>query len=302
MSLLHILVVLLSLHLTLSADGCVGSQYGKGGASVKCGTECTGDGGSCTCGEGTKSFDYLDNTTWCCGGSDCTRHGRDITCKVGTPLPLSSPCHGECNNHRSYWAGRQYWACDNKEQCSKIQHLTDGVNHCKDRSDERKRPEDVLSPIQWDIINTCEDGNGDEGLACSGQGLDNDCLLYSQWCNDAFVFKCGELGGFRTTVHSDLCSNNTFWTEKPCPGPDDGRRCSSEKSGQCYYPDYSGPVSYVKKTCKDGSHDILSLPKNGSCPPNYFRCPVNKKESCIAPILRCDIQEKTRRAVSLSTG
>ena len=199
---------------------------------VKCGTKCTGHYGSCTCGEGTKSFNYLDNTTWCCGGSDCTKTGGffgQVTCKVGTPIPLSSPCHGECNNHRSYWAGRQYWSCDNKEQCIKIQHLTDGVNHCKDRSDERKRPEDVLSPIQWDIINTCKTGYG-EGLTCSGQGLGNDCLQYWKWCNDAFVFKCGELGGFRTTVHRDLCSNNTFWTEKPCTGPrlfgyfGDGRR------------------------------------------------------------------------------
>ena len=182
MYLLRVIVVLLSLHLTLSADGCGHSQDGNdGGASVKCGTECTGGGGYCACGEGTKSFDYRDNTTWCCGGSDCTRHGyknQHITCKIGTPLPLSSPCHGECNNHRSYWAGRQYWACDNKEQCIKIQHLTDGVNHCKDRSDERKRPEDVLSPIQWDMINTCREGKWNEGLTCSGQGLSNDCLEY----------------------------------------------------------------------------------------------------------------------------
>ena len=81
-------------------------------------------------------------------------------------------------NHRSYWAGRQYWACDNKEQCIKIQHLTDGVNHCKDRSDERKRPEDVLSPIQWDMINTCKTRGGNAGLTCSGQGLNDDCLYY----------------------------------------------------------------------------------------------------------------------------
>ena len=40
---------------------------------------------------------------------------------------------------------------------------------------------------------------------------------------------------------------------------------------------------------KDKSHDILPLPKNGSCPPTYFFCLVNKIESCLAPFLQCDI-------------
>ena len=100
MTLLHVLVILLSLHLTLSADGCGHSQNGSdGGRSVKCGTECTGNDGSCTCGVGTKSFNHLDNTTWCCGGSDCTKTEEDyfwwlqhnLQDRFSTPTELSLP-------------------------------------------------------------------------------------------------------------------------------------------------------------------------------------------------------------------
>ena len=75
---------------------------------------------------------------------------------------------------------------------------------------------------------------------------------------------------------------------KPCNYADyQGRRCSSEVSGQCYYPEKKG--TYLRGTCTDGSHDIQPMPKNGSCPSTYFSCLVNKIESCLAPFLRCDI-------------
>ena len=46
----------------------------------------------------------------------------------------------------------------------------------------------------------------------------------------------------------------------------------------------------LRKTCRDRSHDIMPLPKNGSCPPtHYFSCLVNKKESCISQHLWCDL-------------
>ena len=98
--------------------------------------------------------------------------------------------------------------------------------------------------------------------------------------------RCSELGGV-TTVHTQVCSNNTYWTNLPCTthGGYKGRRCNSEYSGQCYYPDSKDYLWFLNlsKTCRDRSHDIMPLPKNGSCPPtHYFSCLVNKKESCIS--------------------
>ena len=97
--------------------------------------------------------------------------------------------------------------------------------------------------------------------------------------------ECQELGGL-TTVHSQVCSNNSFWLKHPCTAWGyEGRRCNSEYSGQCYYPDsYDW---YLTKTCRDRSHDIL--PKNGSCPPTYFSCLINKMESCLSEYLHCDV-------------
>ena len=42
------------------------------GFSVKCGDSCTYFGGDCTCVNNTKSFDFTDNTTWCCDASQCS--------------------------------------------------------------------------------------------------------------------------------------------------------------------------------------------------------------------------------------
>ena len=68
----------------------------------------------------------------------------------------------------------------------------------------------------------------------------------------------------------------------------EGRRCNSEYSGQCYYPDRNNHDRFLSKTCRDRSHDIL--PKNGSCPStHYFSCLVNKKEFCISEHLWCDL-------------
>ena len=171
MSLYNLAVVQLSVYHALSADGCGNSIYHKdGGSSVKCGTECTGVYGSCTCGENTKSFNHLDNTTLCCNGRECQKNGNDIFCKYGIPLPLTTPCEGECNDHRSYFGGRQYRSCNSKAQCIKIQHFSDGVYHCSDRSDERRRPEDAFTPIEWDKLTSCSYMFGYAGLKCSGQG------------------------------------------------------------------------------------------------------------------------------------
>ena len=276
---------------SLAADGCGSTVFGDGGYSVRCGDECTGGEGFCTCGEGAKKFNHRDNTTWCCNASQCEKNGKDIVCKMGTLLPLSTPCQGKCNTGRSFNAGRQYWTCDSREQCIKIQHWQDKTHHCKDRSDERKRQEDVFSPVQWDLLTTCYVlGNTHlPGVMCSGQGHPGDCMDYSRWCNDKSVMKCGELGG-RTSVHTEVCSNNTFWTGKTCRGwRKDGRRCSSGYSGQCFYPESHGS-SFLLKTCKDGSHDILPLlPWSDSCPPTFFSCLVNNRNSCLSPYLHCDL-------------
>ena len=147
-----------------------------------------------------------------------------------TPIPLNTPCNGKCNTGRSFYGGRQYWTCDNKEQCIKIQHWADKIHHCMDRSDERKRPEDVYSPIQWDQMTTCGNTSDPPGVKCNGW-----CMPYYHWCNELSVMKCRELGG-RTTVHKEVCSNNTFWTRLPCRYYSNvGKWCSSEYSGQCYF-------------------------------------------------------------------
>ena len=279
---LHLLVVALSIYHALSADGCRRS-------SVRCGDECADV--YCTCGEDAEKFDARDNTSWCCNASDCEKTGyADIVCKKGTLLPLNTPCQGECNTGISYYAAREYWGCDSKDQCIKVQYVQDGVQHCRDRSDERKINQDLYSPIQWDKLTTCYwDGNKDSpGVKCSGQGVDGgECLPYYRWCSERVVLKCQELGGL-TTVHSQVCSNNSFWLKHPCPavGGYEGRRCNSEYSGQCHYPDSDDRM--LSQTCRDRSHDIL--PKNGSCPPTHsFSCLVDKKESCLSQHLRCDI-------------
>ena len=300
---LQLLVVTLSFYHALTADGC-GMKHIY---SVRCGDECTGAEGYCTCGQYAEKFDYRNDTTWCCNASQCEKKGEkgheNIVCKRGTLLPLTTPCQGECNSGRSYWAARQYWKCDTVDQCIKIQYVHDNVHHCRDRSDERKKEQDVFTPILWDKLKTCYVWalTGDKskpGVKCSGMGLPNNCLVYDTWCNGRTVMKCSELGGL-TSVHTKVCSNNTFWTQRTCRRAylderkrgviEEGKRCTSEYSGQCYYP-LSTDLSvnwYLPKTCKDGSHDII--PKNGSCPPTYFSCLVEKKKSCLSPKLHCDI-------------
>ena len=238
----------------------------------------------------------MESTTWCCNASDCYKTGvkekENIVCKKGTPLPLTTPCQGKCNTGRSQSAAREYWGCESKDQCIKIQYVEDGVQHCRDRSDERKISKDLYSPIQWDDLTTCNKYNDERrpGVKCSGQGVTgDDCLQYYDWCNERVVLKCRELGGL-TTVHGKVCSNNTFWMRHPCTswkGVREGKRCSSGFSGKCYYPD--SDKWWLSKTCRDRSHDIRPLPTNGSCPPTYFSCLVDKKESCVSEHLRCDI-------------
>ena len=193
-------------------------------------------------------------------------------CKKGSLLPLTTPCQGECNTGLSFYAARQYWGCESKDQCIKIQYVQDEVEHCNDKSDERRITKDFYSPIQWDKLTTCyrHGDKGFPGVKCSGQGVSDDCLLYGEWCNEGVIIKCSELGG-RTSVHSAVCLNTTHWLKHPCTYWNyEGRRCNSEYSGQCYYPDSHS--WYVSKTCRKRSHDIML--NNGSCPPTYFSCLV----------------------------
>ena len=168
---LHPLMVALSVYHTLSADWCDDKS------SVRCGDECTvGFGGNCTCGEDSKKFSNLDNTSWCCNATDCEKNGT--ACKKATLLPLTTHCQGKFNPGKSYFAARECWGCDSKDQCIKIQYVQDEVQHCHDRSDERKINQDLYSHIQWDKITTCyRKGNPYyPGVKCSGQGVANDCL------------------------------------------------------------------------------------------------------------------------------
>ena len=57
--------------------------------------------GDCTGGKGSEKSRFTDNTTWCCNGSKCEMTGKDIACKNGTPLPLTTPCRGKCNTSKS---------------------------------------------------------------------------------------------------------------------------------------------------------------------------------------------------------
>ena len=66
---IQLAVVALSVYHALSADGC--NRY-----RVRCGDECTGDGGFCTCGEDAEKFNYRNNTSWCCNASDCKKQTR----------------------------------------------------------------------------------------------------------------------------------------------------------------------------------------------------------------------------------
>jgi len=251
-ALLHLVMFTHSVYHALSADGCGDLM------SVRCGDECTRYMGSCTCGEDAMTFDHRDNTSWCCNASDCKKIGGDIVCKKGTLLPLTTPCQGECNTGISYYSARQYWGCESMDQCIKIQHVQDGIEHCHDRSDERQANKDLYSLIQWDKLTTCyvHDNKDYPGVKCSGQGLVDDCLDYYRWCDEITVLKCSELGGL-TSVHTEVCGNSTYWTDRPCTIAwmgFEGKRCTSEYSGQCYFPDSYYP--FLSKTCKDGSHNI----------------------------------------------
>ena len=285
--LLHIFLITLSVYHALTADGC-GDMWprGDGGYSVKYGDQCTGSGGYCTCGKSVEKFNFRDNTSWCCNASQCERegdYGDDIMCEKGSLLPLTTPCQGECNTGRSHSSPRQYWGCGSMDQCIKIQHVSDKVQHCHDGSDETIN-QDVYASIQWDKLTTCHLYGDEErpGVRCSGQGLPGDCMLYSRWCNENTVLKCSELGGL-TSVHTEVCSNKTYWLHHPCtsfskPG---GRRCSAEYSGQCYYP--HGDDYYTSKTCRDGSHDI----NMAEVEPEYSGGVGRRCESALTRALMC---------------
>jgi len=258
-SILLLLVVTLCVHLILGDDGCDHSL------SVRCGEECTRAGGNCTCGSDAKKFNYRSNTTWCCNASQCMKQGGNIVCRKGTPIPLTTPCNGKCNIGSSFYAGRQYKVCDSKDQCVKIQYWQDMEYYdCEDHSDEKK--EDVYPPIQWANLTTCYQGKmkkRQQGVKCSGQGLIDDCLTYSSWCHDdRSVLQCQELGG-RTTVHTEVCSNKTFWSENPCRhGDSKGKRCNSGYIGQCYYTD--SPISKYQSCKNQSSHGILQISGSSS--------------------------------------
>ena len=56
---LFFLVMIFCANCSLAADGCGSTVFGDGGYSVRCGDECTGGEGFCTCGEGAKKFNHL---------------------------------------------------------------------------------------------------------------------------------------------------------------------------------------------------------------------------------------------------
>ena len=256
--LFHLVVVLLLYITTVGADDCAG---------VRCGEECTGALGFCTCGKDAKKFTVFDNTTWCCNASLCERNGIDIICMKGTPLPLTTPCQGHCNTADRSNTGRKYRMCESKDQCVKIQYWQDNeAVDCKDHSDEKKMEDDVFSPIQWDKLATCyvTDDRSYPGVKCSGQGLSEDCLPYKEWCRETWLMQCEELGG-RTSVHTEICSNKTFWSGRPCKYGDlegsEGRRCSTKYPGQCSYSDSAG-WTQNPRTCTE--HISHGIPSSGS--------------------------------------
>ena len=277
-----------------AADGC-GVEGDPGHGKVRCGESCTGWGGSCTCGEGSKKFNHRDNRTWCCNGSQCERNGRDVSCKKGTALPLTTQCEGKCNDFVSHYAQRQYKACD-EVQCIKPEYWADETFHCRDRSDERKRPEQVYTAIQWHNMTKC-DYMGKKylpGVTCTGVEGVPGCLEYPLWCNDKMGSSpCYELGG-RNSMHREVCSNNTFWGQHSCKYWDyEGTRCSSGFSGQCFYG--KNPPFWMSTTCRDGSH--LVEKKVGDCPLDYFPCLVNGTMSCLHHGLHCDAHPNCQHGI-----
>ena len=96
------------------------------------------------------------------------------------------------------------------------------------------------------------DKYGNSGLTCDG--VLGNCLTYSEWFNDKYVASCSHLGGL-TSLHQEVCGNHTYWHPKTCRQNDeDGVRCSSAWSGQCYFLDTTD--WWLKKTCDDGSDEI----------------------------------------------
>ena len=78
------------------------------------------------------------------------------------------------------------------------------------------------------------------GFQC-GRSAEKLCISYDHWCTGErdhqerrsyikFLMACPEL--IRTFKSERLCSNATFWSNRPCPTYQ-GNRCSGNNPGQC---------------------------------------------------------------------
>ena len=106
-------------------------------------------------------------------------------------------------------------------------------------------PEQMLTP--------CNNSHGIQGFNCSGH-----CVPLVDWCNPSKILTCEELfnkTATAKTVDPVLCSNQSFWEDKPCKGWRRYRRCTGDRPGQCNtYQRESGGYAYGSK-CVDGSHE-----------------------------------------------
>ena len=187
---------------------------------------------------------------------------------------MTEPCEGKCNDSSvDMYGARHYKSCYSKKQCVKISQWKDDKIDCWDRSDEEEDGSGA-PPIDWQMK---ECGSKDyPGLTWDGAW--DDCLAYSDWCNDKIAATCPHLGGL-TSLHQDVCGNHTFWHLKTCRWWSyDGVRCSSARSGQCFYPDTDN--YWLKKTCDDGSDQIHLSGSKCSKPADPNEC----TSSCLTPL------------------
>ena len=259
--------------LVTAADGC-------GWGQSKCGDKCIegGEYSYCHCGNDTLTIPGHSNHDWlCCAPTGtCTEtEWGNVTCPSGTVQSLTQPCLGKCN----YWpddpfnAFRSYKMCNatvnmdiqNNTQCVWESKFENNEYDCLDRSDEKTLNVKKSEIKVFSNLTTCEfqdEYSVGPGLSCSD--YPSSCLPYSRWCIPEEPFKCPKELGTILSQDPDLCSNYTFWSDRPCyfTGHGEGKRCTGSNSGQCVFPQSS--YGDVKRSCADKSDQVHSV--NTTCP------------------------------------
>ena len=238
---IELMTVVLLIGGTASYDGCHIHQY-------LCGDVCIDKWAQCYCGDEVIINSGSNGVpSWCCTNSTCFEGGGgEGVCEQGTVLPLTEKCHGSCNSFPDDPArGRRSFAtCSNatnsigSDQCISETKLGDGTTDCVSGLD--LDPFAPSTPLDLSKLVQCYteyQGGLSPALTCSGSNYktnDVGCLPMYKWCSPKQAFICDELSG-RWSNDADLCSNYTFWEDRPC-GLYFGRtmiRCTGSWPGQC---------------------------------------------------------------------